>query len=804
MYMKKNKTLLTLLLLTFSITATANIFKCKKDDGTVSYQEKECESSKPDMLTLKGITDQQSYQQSLGTLKGELSNSSITMLTFNWWKSFKKEVSENFLHFKYTDDSGDTNISLLIDFIVVKEDKKINQSVLIEMLKKAAEPLKKTSIEQSFKYETMKTQVGFGYYTTFTDANLIDKKSFPPGEYLYTTKGFMLMNDLLIHFTLLSDDKEAQNHIFALQFLANGILIEAKQEASKTDESLLDQAYNAYYEGKKRESVNLFEELVSQEPESFKAWIGFCLSARDTNRLQTAFIACDKAAQLKPNDPDVLNSILNLLVKARLYDQGLELAKQLVNISIKEQVIDTINNLGFYAMLDRSLDVATQAFAIVKKEVGSNQKVLLDEAMLAYIQKDSPTALKIIKTMQNQSDELDQLLEGYITSINKNEVIYPENFNKESYTLIPKRLQAIGSGKLIDQKVDGWVTKIFPILGIGKLQLQVPEDWVEGLQFRQQSPNINSLSLLISDKNLKETVIRVEVGKVSNEWSVKELSEQMLSTLKAFLPENSVQIKPLNGDKKGYVFEETIESQTVTMSYYSINELISNISLEINSESFNLSNQRKELIKRIVNSVKIIEINSSSLQPVDLKNTNKLAVGVQGGKSANDMDLPAPPEAYDWVRMPLAQAAFVKPKGWFEVNKQTKDAITYVISKEKADDDNQFNTGLTLIAIKNLKSKKGISPTEFALKMVAEIKKSAVDTVLQIKDISQGPFSSILVKYENSPPGLEPIIIHKVLTANEKTGSLYMILFEAPKVSWDKAWENGEVMMKYFLLDDEF
>ena len=49
-----------------------------------------------------------------------------------------------------------------------------------------------------------------------------------------------------------------------------------------------------------------------------------------------------------------------------------------------------------------------------------------------------------------------------------------------------------------------------------------------------------------------------------------------------------------------------------------------------------------------------------------------------------------------------------------------------------------------------------------------------------------------------------PIIIHKVFISNDKTGSLYIVSFEAPKSDWDEAWKIGETMLKYYLVDDEF
>jgi hypothetical protein len=48
-----------------------------------------------------------------------------------------------------------------------------------------------------------------------------------------------------------------------------------------------------------------------------------------------------------------------------------------------------------------------------------------------------------------------------------------------------------------------------------------------------------------------------------------------------------------------------------------------------------------------------------------------------------------------------------------------------------------------------------------------------------------------------------PLIIHLLAIGNEKTDSLYLILFESPEKSWDQAWAKGQVMLEKFLLDDE-
>jgi len=41
------------------------------------------------------------------------------------------------------------------------------------------------------------------------------------------------------------------------------------------------------------------------------------------------------------------------------------------------------------------------------------------------------------------------------------------------------------------------------------------------------------------------------------------------------------------------------------------------------------------------------------------------------------------------------------------------------------------------------------------------------------------------------------------MVANDKTGTLFLVVFEAPTASWEEAWKTGESIFKKMLLDDE-
>ena len=50
--------------------------------------------------------------------------------------------------------------------------------------------------------------------------------------------------------------------------------------------------------------------------------------------------------------------------------------------------------------------------------------------------------------------------------------------------------------------------------------------------------------------------------------------------------------------------------------------------------------------------------------------------------------------------------------------------------------------------------------------------------------------------------GRDPaVIMHYLLVANDKTGTLWLFIFEAPEKDWAKAWKTGEKMMKALMIE---
>jgi tetratricopeptide (TPR) repeat protein len=791
--------IMILALLAGSLLQAKSIYKCTTETGTDSYQETPCQGNAPSMLETKGIVDEESYQESLKLSTGSLAKYEVSMLTFKWWKFFKNEVSDQFLHFKFTDNTGDTDISLLIDFIEPNDDSKLDQMKVKNLVADKGKVFEKMSVLGKTNIKTLEVEGGYGYYATYKDASLVGKTSYPAGEFLNTTQGMLKKSGLLINFTLLSNDTAAENHIFALQFLANGILIEEQNNDTESETSLLDRAYTTYYEGAKLKALILFEQLVKEEPDQFKSWIGYCLALRDNNRLQMALVACDKALGFKPGDPDVMNSVINIMIKARHYEKGLQLARQLIQSSVKPQILDTINNLGFYAMIDGNFTVARDALELVKREAGPTRKVMIDLAELDYLQGNKEQAVATFEKIVSQQTN-DKIKKYYLDPIREDKTIHPPLSYHESYTDIPTELLNIGHNQLTEDMVQPWVKRFYPVLGVAQLEINMPEKWGENVQLKTVDDQTKQLALIIADMD-PLTQIRINLGKVDQEWTLSDLETHMRLSLKLYFEDKKLILEPISSNGKGFQYKGTTVSKPEPAYVYAKNLLDGVISLNVVGVMASENQNYKNQLAKVINSIQLTSVNQTALKKSSTSPQNSNAYS---NKSTDEIDLPTPPNGYSWLRMPKAMAAALKPDGWFEKTENTADAVTYIISKESLDAQESFETGFTLIAVKDIKSKSGLPAIMFPFTLTKEIEDDSESTVIQMEDISQGPFTSIMVQYENHPENMPPIIIHKAFIANEDTNSLYIIIFEAPKDEWTEAWNTGEVMFKKYFLDDAF
>ena len=166
-------------------------------------------------------------------------------------------------------------------------------------------------------------------------------------------------------------------------------------------------------------------------------------------------------------------------------------------------------------------------------------------------------------------------------------------------------------------------------------------------------------------------------------------------------------------------------------------------------------------------------------------------------RSVLAMDLPAPPGGFDWKEVPEIKAAFLVPKGWHFKRETQADTLALFITQEDISDGGSFATGLTINVFP--RSKPG-SATEYAQRFIAQMAAEKHADRTWARDAGPLRTFGCLIRDRSKT---DTVILHTVMAANPKTGTLYLFIFEAPERTWAAAWAKGETIMDLLAVDDE-
>ncbi|HTO86631.1 MAG TPA: hypothetical protein VMR54_03770 [Thermoanaerobaculia bacterium] len=160
-------------------------------------------------------------------------------------------------------------------------------------------------------------------------------------------------------------------------------------------------------------------------------------------------------------------------------------------------------------------------------------------------------------------------------------------------------------------------------------------------------------------------------------------------------------------------------------------------------------------------------------------------------------DIPPAPEGFSWKRIESVKASFLMPKGWYFKEEEKQGTRAFFITREDIDSTGQFETGLTVNVQKFKKDKATVKAAQLVVAMMQP------NEVLDEWTTEAGVLKAFGCRVRETEKDHPPLIVHLLAIGNEKTNTLYLILFESPEKSWDEAWAKGQVMLEKFFLDDE-
>ena len=181
----------------------------------------------------------------------------------------------------------------------------------------------------------------------------------------------------------------------------------------------------------------------------------------------------------------------------------------------------------------------------------------------------------------------------------------------------------------------------------------------------------------------------------------------------------------------------------------------------------------------------------------ELSSSNTL----QKSSQPAQIDLPMPPSGFSWKYCEDIKGAFLFPEGWYWKQVNAGEQFSYFITKESIEENGVYETGLSIVVLPDITTSKKMKPSQYALEFVKIAMKEKECLDQWQNDL--GPFRGYgCLLRDVQDDGSDPIITHNLLIANDKTGTLYLVLFESPEVSWEKEWKIGEVILARLYIDD--
>ena len=115
----------------------------------------------------------------------------------------------------------------------------------------------------------------------------------------------------------------------------------------------------------------------------------------------------------------------------------------------------------------------------------------------------------------------------------------------------------------------------------------------------------------------------------------------------------------------------------------------------------------------------------------------------------------------------------------------------YAASPEQFSESKQFEMGVTLQIISGPRALRDIPAKKAALlylKPLLDVHKR--EDFLILERNTNGDFELTFARYRDAPPGLKPVIVHKVILASDVADSVHVFTFESPEETWQENWDR--------------
>lgn len=200
-------------------TQSFAINKCIGSDGRVSFQDTPCpENVEFSSVIARAKNDNKSQNIDLKAIELEVEETLFSILVPAHWEESNRVLKDKLAPTLRIKPTSGSDITLLMTFIPIQNQSETN-SVLLGKVMESVKRQHMSNISErivtsrSFK---QKFNDGEGKLIIFSDDLLAKKIQLPKGEYIFFTAAAVIIKNVLINITILTNDLLSDNYIKAM------------------------------------------------------------------------------------------------------------------------------------------------------------------------------------------------------------------------------------------------------------------------------------------------------------------------------------------------------------------------------------------------------------------------------------------------------------------------------------------------------------------------------------------------------------------------------------------------------------
>lgn len=156
--------------------------------------------------------------------------------------------------------------------------------------------------------------------------------------------------------------------------------------------------------------------------------------------------------------------------------------------------------------------------------------------------------------------------------------------------------------------------------------------------------------------------------------------------------------------------------------------------------------------------------------------------------------LPTPPKNFSWKVFPSTESAILVPNNWTEGKKKAEGVNFSAFNKVKGESV-AHRSRMNFSVVENTMKRSKVSPVEFLMKMGKSIIDHPNNKVKLDNAFPRYGLFHLKLIYEVTPVGMEPVMVHQYMVADERRDRIYMATFESLSKYWEEEWKVGEQVM---------